>query len=514
MSNKFIVHFKGLRKEFKNYPIVYTIILIILLSAIFVRVYNVNNNLGFYFDQGRDALVIWNFWKNGDLFLLGPTTGIPGIFSGPWYYWLITPLYILGQGNPVWPAVFLSTLSVIGIYFTYLISVELGNPRAGLFTGVIAAFSYYVVITSRWLTNITPMLLIGPVILWAMIKASQKKAWPWPVIAFLTGMSIQIGSSTEVFNLITVIIFFIWQFRLSAKRRRPLVTKRIFLISLSLFLVSFTPHIIFDILRGGVLITNLINFVTSGSFKLSIWEILKIRLSQYDFLFTSLLLPGDRNYLLPFILGGIWVYTANAKAFLNNSSFKILLLYISVPLVSMIFFQGNFGNVYDYYYSGLYYPWILLFALPFGLIAKNWGGNIVILVFLLIFFKFNTPVLEEFIVKGRTHFTFAHQKKTIEWVYRDAEDKDFNVDVYVPPVIPYAYDYLFKWYPTTSRFAGLRGTSPSQVEERVLLLYTIYELDPPNPQRLEAWLKRQNTIGKVEYEFSFGGITIQRRHRL
>jgi len=100
-----------------------------------------------------------------------------------------------------------------------------------------------------------------------------------------------------------------------------------------------------------------------------------------------------------------------------------------------------------------------------------------------------------------------NQKKALDWVYEDAKGRDFNVDVYVPPVIPHAYDYLFKWYG-----GKIHGREPK--EELVPLLYTLYEVDPPHPERLSAWLDRQEGIGEVEEEVKFGGITVQRRRRL
>jgi len=44
-------------------------------------------------------------------------------------------------------------------------------------------------------------------------------------------------------------------------------------------------------------------------------------------------------------------------------------------------------------------------------------------------------------------------------------------------------------------------------------LYTLYEIDPPHPERLDAWLARQDGIGKVEETVKFGGITVERRER-
>ena len=51
-------------------------------------------------------------------------------------------------------------------------------------------------------------------------------------------------------------------------------------------------------------------------------------------------------------------------------------------------------------------------------------------------------------------------------------------------------------------------------DRRVDNLYTLYEIDPPHPERLDAWLERQKGIGFIEKEKVFGGITIQKRKRL
>ena len=95
----------------------------------------------------------------------------------------------------------------------------------------------------------------------------------------------------------------------------------------------------------------------------------------------------------------------------------------------------------------------------------------------------------------------SDQEKVIEWVYNNADDRNFNIDVYVPPVISYSYDYLFKW----------QGVNQS--DKMVPLLYTLYEGDPNNSQRLKEWLKRQDGYGKVKEKAQFGGISVERRIR-
>src|SRR3990167_4634228 len=97
-------------KEIKSHTFIYLLLAVILSGAFFVRVYRVDQLMWFFFDQGRDALVIWRLWHEGKLFLIGPVTGLAGIFLGPLYYYLIAPFYLMGGGNPRIPAVFLATL--------------------------------------------------------------------------------------------------------------------------------------------------------------------------------------------------------------------------------------------------------------------------------------------------------------------------------------------------------------------------------------------------------------------
>jgi len=101
----------------------------------------------------------------------------------------------------------------------------------------------------------------------------------------------------------------------------------------------------------------------------------------------------------------------------------------------------------------------------------------------------------------------TNQKQAIDWVYKNVGERKFNVDVYVPPVISYSYDYLFKWLGTTNYHK-------LSVDSQVPLLYTLYEVDPPHPERLKAWMDRQKGIGKVIKEETFGGITVQERERI
>lgn len=501
---------KKLQAEIRKYPFVYILLVIILAVGLFFRVYRTDQILGFYFDQGRDALVIWNFWHKGDIFLVGPTTGIEGILRGPWYYWLIAPFYLLGGGDPVWPAVFLAFLTIVANLFVFIIVKKIAGHWAGVFAVTIASISYYLVLASRWLSNPTPMLLISTLLVLGMYLAMEGKKWAWVLIGAVLGMAMQFGSAAEVFYFPAVLLFAFWQ-------RKNLPSKKIIFLSLLMILFAFVPQIIFDFIHNGVLSTAIKKFIfEKESFKLSFWEIIQARLPFYEDVFSSKIFPSAR---LPWKIFGFIAFASllfNFKLLWNKKHFKFLLILLVSPLVGMLFFQGNYGNVYDYYFTGYYLIFIIIFSILIYIFLSGPLRWILIGIFLFVFLNQNLVLDKNYVVAGvdgPNNIKLGNQVQSVNWVFDNAEKriKEFNVDVYVPPVIPYAYDYLFLWQATRRCGNNLCGLV---LDKQVPNLYTLFEVDPPHPERLDAWLARQKGIGRVEETELFGGITIERRIRI
>ena len=179
-------------------------------------------------------------------------------------------------------------------------------------------------------------------------------------------------------------------------------------------------------------------------------------------------------------------------------------MFLGIPFAGYFLYTGNHGNLYSYYLSGYFLIIILLFSYAISHFWKYKLGKLIILSGLIIFLntnlkqtfnKLNTDVLSS------NEIVLQNQMLAIGWINDDASGQDFNVDVYVPPVVPHSYNYLFTY------FGDKRSTN------MVKRLYTLYEIDPPHPERLEAWINRQNEIGKVEKTDKFGGIIVERRER-
>ena len=498
---------KNIKKEFNSHRATYYLLGVVLLLGFFFRIYRTYDLLGFYYDQGRDALVPWRLWHEGKLFLVGPVTGLAGIFLGPFYYYLITPLYLIGGGNPVYPAVFLAFLTICGVFMLYYLGWKFQDRTTGLFAAAIGSFSYYLVLAGRWLSNPTPIMLTSMLFLWSlwMIIKSNKNYW-WMVSVFIIGISLQLESASAVFYLPVLAVFAIWQ-----RKKFPDLKTTIY--SGLIFLLTLVPQILFNFRHDNLLLNNFINeILKKGSFKLSFWQVFWERADYIWTVFYSKILPEKSILVLIFSLLSFYSIYKNHKKI--NGEIKLLLIYILVPVTGYFLFQGNHGNVFDYYMTGYYFPLVLLFSIGLGILWKKILGKIIVIVFFIIFASVNFQMLAEYLgtsLQEENLVVLGNEVKAVDWVMDEAKNKgEYNVLIYVPPVIPYSYDYLFLW--RANLFCGDDKCGYVKDAEKDLV-YLIFEKDIYHPWRLETWLRNNERVGVLEQEVIFGGITVQRRLR-
>jgi hypothetical protein len=108
------------------------------LSASYLR----NNEIFFNTDIARDFLLLDDVISTHKLPLIGPRSGaISGLFHGPLWIYLNTPIFILGNGNPVTIGWFWFLLALVGTISIFFIGKKLGNTIVGLYSAVL--FSAY-----------------------------------------------------------------------------------------------------------------------------------------------------------------------------------------------------------------------------------------------------------------------------------------------------------------------------------------------------------------------------------
>jgi hypothetical protein len=243
-------------------------------------------------------------------------------------------------------------------------------------------------------------------------------------------------------------------------------------------------------------------------------DVLLVRLKYFWTVFYSKIIPEKSLLVAVFAFLSLFSLLSTKNKTFKTRVLPLFSIFLITPMVFYILFQGNFGNIFDYYMSGYYLPMISLFSIGLAEFWASYLGKVVTFMFLSVFLFVNVPMLKNYLtsgVNGPETITLVNQTKAVDYILKDGERVgEFNVDFYVPPVIPHAYDYLFLWRGSMLCGSDLCGL---QKEKQVSLLYTPYEVDPTHQHRLDAWLERQEGIGEVEEEERFGGIVVQKRLR-
>ncbi|MBI4039702.1 glycosyltransferase family 39 protein [Candidatus Daviesbacteria bacterium] len=505
-SSSNLKFFQYLSDEMLNHKLIYLLLLITFYFGTWVRTANLDKLLGFYYDQGRDFLTVAKI-LSGKLTLIGPTTGIEGVFHGPLYYYLLAPMFAITGGDPAQMATMMGIFNSLAILLIFIAGSLFFNRACGLLAAFMFAISLELVNFSRWFSNPSPQMVFTLLALISLWMIAQKKRWGLPLLAFAASFGFQF----EAVSLITIIpaclVLFIWQRNiwLSFDRRSQVLSVLIILIGLS-------PYILFE-LRHNFLMTNAAAQLIAGnsSFKLNFADVIWQRINFYLEVYNNLLMR-DRPITIFLLVASFVIGIINLKRQTLSTNIKILLIWTASPLATLLFYHGNYGYVWGYYLSPTLPSVILLVSFSAYFLWQNYWLKIVVAIFLILFIRGHQPLLANFtspdISYGRETIALGNQLQAIDWIYQDAKGQAFNADVYVPPVVPYAYDYLIGWY-------GRKNYHQEPLDKQVQLLYTLYEVDPPHPERLAAWLSRQKGIAPVIVrQASFGGITVERRQRL
>ena len=126
---------------FHTYRFEIALLLILLMGAYLRFVGIVDGLFAFTYDVGRDMIEVGKIVNEGNIPFIGPTTGLPGLFYGPWWYYLLVPAFFLGSGNPQFVSGFMAIIGLVTIILGYYLGVQIQDKILGLFIAVILAFS-------------------------------------------------------------------------------------------------------------------------------------------------------------------------------------------------------------------------------------------------------------------------------------------------------------------------------------------------------------------------------------
>lgn len=395
--------------------------LIIALLALFLKsVFDILvGNLPFWYDPARDLLAAQaNLQK---ISLIGPTTGIPGIFYGPYWIWLLS-LGLIVSRDPRIIAI-LTTLLPYFIFLPWLLSKMFGKTF-----GLVIALAYLLIYGSYasqlWNPHLAPLLFVGLVY---CLVFSKKLFW---LAGFLCGLIFNIHMSFGIAVTAAASIY-------------VLVSRRGFSFFVGLAL-SFIPFMIFEV-RHGFNQTRVFFDTFIGSLIFHRSPVGVTGMSKIEILQQFLNIP-NRFLTLPLIavLTGelliLWRQKTIKLAIIEKQFLGFLLF--SLSFIAFIYFSSK-NPVWSYHFIAvdILVLLILSFLIEKTKISKALFTALIILSFTGNIFNFlRKPIPDVF---GSA--AIKSKEDVVNLIYSDADNKPFSVFAYSSAIYTFDYDYLFGW---------------------------------------------------------------------
>jgi hypothetical protein len=404
-------------------------LVIIFVIALFLRwLYLPQNSISFAYDQARDAFVVRDILQ-GDLKILGPSvSGVPGLYHGVLYYYVIALPYLFGHGNPVFVAYFLSFVSSLVIFLVFYLSFLLTKKYTpSILSSLLFAFSFEATQYANLLTNASMGVWFVPLIYIAILIESP----------LLLGLSFGLSVQSEVallYHLIPIIILGYRKFSI----------KKIGL-AVFVFLLAVSPMIMSELKFGFEGVKGMFYLASGadGITKAKVFsDYISTVLNQSGLTFAYSIFPI--NIVMGSLLGFlITIYVLSKKTYWS----KFLFIYIFAYTFALPFGGWNMKHILVGIAPAVsvlvgIYIWKYLNDL-------KWLAAI----FLVIILGTNLIKITMENKNGQTIFplqedlVLSKELELVDYTYTKSDSNSFSISTLTSPLFTNTlWEYLYDWY--------------------------------------------------------------------
>ena len=486
-------------------------IVLIFLAALPRRlIFPLKGLFAFNYDQGRDFLAVSKMIYEKDLVLIGPTTGLQGIFYGPWWYYFLAPLIFLSGGDPQKVAVFFSFIGVLTIVFLYLLLRTLTkNNLLSALLATITAFSNLWMFgpTNIWSPSLTPIILIINVYAAYKIFTSPQRLY-----FFLLGLStFLIADTTASLNAISLIFLI----------ALPIFFKKYFYKTNFIFAVLgsiliLLPRILFEVKNNFLMTKSLISYLIEPRIygeRLNILSRLISRIDQMYQLFLQGFLDGNKLFgilFLSLLLVLVIAILKRKQTFtkIKKDNFLMFLLFFLITI--LLYFTVYPDRIWDYYLIMIPTLFVILIAKIFNyaLDIKFLKLSVYFVLILMIIINFKKSYLPPYNVTWKGDgATYVNEKKVMDYI-SSQNPHNYSFFAYSPAIFDYPFDYLVWWY-------SKRGLIENPMKDQNNLILVIREVST-RKYLTSGWYgdkTRDNTKVLDKEEFP-GNLLVEKHEKL
>lgn len=312
-------------------------------------------------DQGRDVYIIRDFLKHGNFFFIGPQTSIGNMYLGPWFYYLIAPSLLLGNFNPIGPAIFIALINIATIILIFYIGQKWFNRPAGLIASFLFAISPTVIKYSNFIWNPNIMPFFALLFIFFFFEAIFRSKYKFFIYASLSFIMVINSHYLGLALLLLPGLYWLYSLikfiRSQSKHLKPFITYSF--LAFFIFLASLVPQILFDLKHNGQNIKALIHFFTYRETTVSIkpYKAIPELPSIFNQVNTDLI--AGRDSLAGIIISSIFallIIISLIKIRNKNHKIWLILTWYVFGLVALALYKQH---IYAHYF-GFIFPAVFL----------------------------------------------------------------------------------------------------------------------------------------------------------
>lgn len=470
------------------YKILVVAIVIVLPFLYFLKKI-IYGEIPFWYDSARDFIQASTNLHNPTL--IGPPSGIPGVFYGPYWIWLIS----IGESftkNPRFTAFLLGVIPY-GIIFPFVLYKL--SRKWGIVTGIIiwglfvASYAEDYTIT-LWNPHIAPvffLIYIYLVLKTDFLERSRRNSLQILIAGFVGGLiaNFHISFGIGVLScsyLWFILYYFLKPSKIHFKRRLLLVFTSLTIFSIGL-IVAFAPFFLFELKNGFHQIKATIDTVTAPGAVVAQTGLNNQGILNQFVLIVQKLLHVSYSLALIVIMGSIvlsivlFVKKLKLKKQIDYKATSFLLMLL-ICLGSIYLSSKN--PVWEYHFIGVEVIILVLIGILISQLKILKTVMFCLLIFILLNFSFYA--IKDLETNQLTIPTLSTKEYITELIYKDAGNKKFEIFVYSPSIYMFDYSYIFG-------YKGSKKYVPAHPEEVPQDSNLVYIILPPGEEG-----KRQDFI--------------------
>lgn len=418
--------------------------------GIMLRLWHLPQLFHFTYDEEVIAFVGKRMFVNHHIPLIGGVTPMH-VHLAPYFYWLSGIFLYFSRLDPLGWGVVAAFLSGITMLLLYKTGAKFFGKRTAFIGVFIYSVSFFLNIFDRhyWGLAFDGMLSLAAVFcLYQIINKKEKFLY---VLAGLLAFGFHTDPSTLTLFVLTVLV---WVFY------RPRISKKAFILSFFIFMLSFVPLVLFDVRhdfansRGIMQYVDEIKAGRKGSIDQTITDVLLfVPRGMWRTLYVSGNTDLARQYsycpqhlegrlqdvpwwgsvsVLLMLVVAAWYAHKKSHSGLRMLVLLFIATYFGISIYGVIFH----GDLFDHYLGTLFPLFILLVAFLANKFLKNNGLLFVVLSF---FAVANIQLL------ATSHHRFGYQDKVaaVNWAIQAVAPNEFSLDVIGDCFRYNGYRYLF-----------------------------------------------------------------------